>query len=275
MRCGGGSGRHERAIHDHISTLRAPGGGDTARISENFSGDRSGAAGLFAARPAAAGDDHDDRYDRDRDEDAPQDSGRPGRRYLIRGGAVMSMDPKVGDFAAGRRAGRGQEDPRRRAEPARGRRRGDRRARPHRDARLHRYAPPPVRDGAAQLPRRRHPDQRRLGLAERGTRPTSNTFCSSSPRCTGRRTCTSTSCSAGSASSTTASPRCTTSRRSITRPQHSDAAIQALFDTGRRAAFGYFESAGAACWHVPATSIRPTRPASRSSGSRRATSSST
>src|SRR2546422_733394 len=29
-------------------------------------------------------------------------------------------------------------------------------------------------------------------------------------------------------------------------PQHSDAAMQALFDTGRRAAFGYFESAGAA-----------------------------
>src|SRR6202022_1588748 len=29
-------------------------------------------------------------------------------------------------------------------------------------------------------------------------------------------------------------------------PQHSDAAIQALFDPGRRAAFGYFESAGAA-----------------------------
>ena len=27
-------------------------------------------------------------------------------------------------------------------------------------------------------------------------------------------------------------------------PQHSDAAVQALFDTGRRAAFGYFESAG-------------------------------
>ena len=27
-------------------------------------------------------------------------------------------------------------------------------------------------------------------------------------------------------------------------PQHSDAAIKALFDTGRRAAFGYFESAG-------------------------------
>jgi cytosine/adenosine deaminase-related metal-dependent hydrolase len=30
---------------------------------------------------------------------APPDSGRPGRRYVIRGGAVMSMDPAVGDFA--------------------------------------------------------------------------------------------------------------------------------------------------------------------------------
>ena len=44
-------------------------------------------ANLFAARPAAA-----------RADDAPEDSGRPGRRYLIRGGAVMSMDPAVGDF---------------------------------------------------------------------------------------------------------------------------------------------------------------------------------
>ncbi|HZT63774.1 MAG TPA: amidohydrolase family protein [Burkholderiales bacterium] len=43
--------------------------------------------GLFAARPAAA---HDD--------DGPEDSGKNGRRYIIRGGAVMSMDPKVGDF---------------------------------------------------------------------------------------------------------------------------------------------------------------------------------
>ena len=43
---------------------------------------------LFAARPAAAQDD-----------DAPGDSGRQGRRYVIRGGHVMSMDPKVGDFA--------------------------------------------------------------------------------------------------------------------------------------------------------------------------------
>jgi cytosine/adenosine deaminase-related metal-dependent hydrolase len=42
---------------------------------------------LFAARPAAAGIG-----------DPPTDSGKPGRRYIIRGGSVMSMDPKVGDF---------------------------------------------------------------------------------------------------------------------------------------------------------------------------------
>ena len=44
-------------------------------------------------------------------------------------------------------------------------------------------------------------------------------------------------------------------------PEHSDAAIKGLIDSGRRAAFGYFESAGCA---FPATSIRRTRSASRS-----------
>jgi 5-methylthioadenosine/S-adenosylhomocysteine deaminase len=43
---------------------------------------------LFAARPAAALD----------ADGPPPDSGRPGRKYVIRGGHVMSMDPKVGDF---------------------------------------------------------------------------------------------------------------------------------------------------------------------------------
>ena len=42
---------------------------------------------LFAARPAAADVG-----------DPPVDSGQPGRRYVIRGGHVTSMDPKVGDF---------------------------------------------------------------------------------------------------------------------------------------------------------------------------------
>src|SRR5258706_6963467 len=44
---------------------------------------------LFAARPAAA---HDD--------DGPEDTGKRGRRYVIRGGHVMSMDTKSGDFAS-------------------------------------------------------------------------------------------------------------------------------------------------------------------------------
>jgi cytosine/adenosine deaminase-related metal-dependent hydrolase len=44
---------------------------------------------LLAAGPAAA----------DSGDEAPRDSGRPGRRYVIRGGHVMSMDPGVGDFA--------------------------------------------------------------------------------------------------------------------------------------------------------------------------------
>jgi cytosine/adenosine deaminase-related metal-dependent hydrolase len=51
------------------------------------SGVVASALNLFAPRPAAADND-----------DAPRDSGRPGRRYLIRGGSVMSMDPQVGDF---------------------------------------------------------------------------------------------------------------------------------------------------------------------------------
>src|SRR5262249_33615343 len=47
----------------------------------------AGGLKLFAPRPAAA------------QGNAPISSGRPGQRYVIRGGAVMSMDPKVGDFA--------------------------------------------------------------------------------------------------------------------------------------------------------------------------------
>jgi 5-methylthioadenosine/S-adenosylhomocysteine deaminase len=47
------------------------------------------ALNLFAPRPAAANFDND----------MPRDTGRPGRRYLIRNGIVMSMDPQVGNFA--------------------------------------------------------------------------------------------------------------------------------------------------------------------------------
>ncbi len=45
---------------------------------------------LFAPRPASA--------QMANAAKAPEDSGRSGRRYVIRGGAVMSMDPRVGDF---------------------------------------------------------------------------------------------------------------------------------------------------------------------------------
>jgi cytosine/adenosine deaminase-related metal-dependent hydrolase len=45
------------------------------------------AMGLFAPRPAAA---HDD-------DGPPRDSGRRGRRYVIRGGHVMTMDPALGN----------------------------------------------------------------------------------------------------------------------------------------------------------------------------------
>src|SRR5437870_2015611 len=54
------------------------------------SGVAAAGANLFAARPAGA---HAD--------DPPEDHGRRGRRYIIRGGSVMSMDPKVGDFPKG------------------------------------------------------------------------------------------------------------------------------------------------------------------------------
>src|SRR3954470_8955548 len=58
----------------------------------------AGGLNLFAARPASAHDDDDQGR-------PPEDSGKPGRRYVIRGGAVMSMDPKAagankyGEFA--------------------------------------------------------------------------------------------------------------------------------------------------------------------------------
>jgi 5-methylthioadenosine/S-adenosylhomocysteine deaminase len=55
-------------------------------------------------------------------------------------------------------------------------------------------------------------------------------------------------------------------------PEHWDAAIKGIMDSGRRAAFGHFEGAGFT--HGPNYNIRTTRWASRSGGSRRVTSSS-
>jgi len=61
---------------------------DFLKLSSASAAAAAGASFLNA--PAARAHDNDD---------PPQDSGRPGRRYVIRGGAVMSMDPKVGNFA--------------------------------------------------------------------------------------------------------------------------------------------------------------------------------
>ena len=149
---------------------------------------------------AAPGGAHDD-------DGPPRDSGRPGRRYLIKGGSIMSMDYGSGRrrrLRARRRADRRQEDSLDRPEPPRRRRRRDRRARQDRDAGLHRHAPPPGLDGDPKLHSRQHPDRRRHGHAERRNRTISETFWWDSPGTTGRRTSTSANCSAASRSSTTA-----------------------------------------------------------------------
>src|SRR5581483_54205 len=192
---------------------------------------------LFAARPAAAAVG-----------DPPQDSGRPGRRYVIRGGTVMTMDPSMPDkgeypkadvlvegkkiLAVGpnlRAGGAGEID-------ARGR---------------------IVMPGFIDTHHHQFETALRSFLAD-GVLINDNS---------------------GSASGSTTyfefilltfapvyRPQDVyinelfgglsqlddgvTTVHDVSQihhsPQHSDAAIQALFDTGRRAAFGYFESAGAA-----------------------------
>jgi cytosine/adenosine deaminase-related metal-dependent hydrolase len=58
------------------------------------------AAGLnLSQASAAAAQGNSQGHNPPGNENAPVDTGRPGRRYVIRGGAVMSMDPDVGDFA--------------------------------------------------------------------------------------------------------------------------------------------------------------------------------
>ena len=80
MLCEQGKPQH----HSRISQL---GRRDFLKASGASAAAAAGAS-LFAAPPARAND----------DDDAPRDSGRPGRRYVIRNGHVMSMDPSVGDF---------------------------------------------------------------------------------------------------------------------------------------------------------------------------------
>ena len=105
---------------------------------------------LFAPRPAAAAS-----------SGPPKDTGQPGRRYIIRAGSVMSIDPHVGDFAQADVLVEGKKivavGPKLKASDAA----VIDATRPHRHAGLHRHAPSPVRDRAPQLPRRRDPAARR------------------------------------------------------------------------------------------------------------------
>ena len=72
---------------DHSDSLRAS-RRDFLKVSTATAVAATG-LNLLTAPPAAA---------QGASDAVPSDSGRPGRRYLIRGGSVMSMDPSVGDF---------------------------------------------------------------------------------------------------------------------------------------------------------------------------------
>ena len=225
----------------------------------------AGGSGLFAAGPAAA-----------HDGGPPEDHGRRKRRYVIRGGPRDVDGPEGGRFRPGRRAGRGQEDPCRRTEPARGRRGRDRRPRQDRHARLRRHPPPPGLDGDKKLHSRQHPDRRRLGHAERGIRTTSATSCSVSPRVpAGGRVHQRAVRRLGAARQRRHDGR-TTSRRSITRPSTRTPPSRLCSIPGVAPPSAFSRAPGPAfSAPIPTTSIRRTPPASRSGGSRRAISSST
>jgi len=77
---------YQRMLRNHFGSRRSFLKGAAA------TGVAAAGLNLFAPRPAAA--------DQQGGGDPPQESGKPFRRYVIRGGAVMSMDyPNVGDFA--------------------------------------------------------------------------------------------------------------------------------------------------------------------------------
>jgi imidazolonepropionase-like amidohydrolase len=219
---------------------------------------------LFAARPAAARDDDDDRRG------PPEDHGRRGRRYIIRGGAVMSMDPTVGDFPQADVLVEGKK--------------------------IVAVGPNLHAGGAAEIDARgrivmpgfidTHHHQFETALRsfladgilinDGSNTPSGNTtyyeFILQKFAPVYRPQDVYINELFGGLSQLDAG---VTTVHDISQihhsPEHSDAAIKALFDTGRRAAFGYFEGAFTT---NPVTYPR-TRSASSSSGSPRATSSST
>src|SRR5215470_10202532 len=190
---------------------------------------------LFSARPAAA---HDD-------DDGPKDTGRPGRRYIIRGGAVMSMDPSVGDFpkadvlvegkkilAVGPNLHAGGAD----EIDARGRI-----VMPGFVDTHHHQAWTAIRSSI--------PDS--VLIDDGSGRPSAqqnyfgNVLLGFAPKYRPEDVYIS-ELFGGLAQLDNGVTTVHDVSQIHHSPEHSDAAIQALFDTGRRAAFGYFESAGAA-----------------------------
>jgi cytosine/adenosine deaminase-related metal-dependent hydrolase len=205
--------------------------------------------GLFAADPAAGRDDDDRGRDRDRDHDddgPPRHTGRPGRRYIIRGGAVMTMDPNMpnkGEFPRADVLVVGKKI---------------RAVRPNIHA-----SDAAVIDarGKIVMPGLIDTHHHQFETATRGVLADSLLFDGLDPAITFnyfqkellgfapvyRPKDVYISELFGGLAQLDAGVTTVHDVSQIHHsPQHSDAAIQALFDTGRRAAFGYFESAGAA-----------------------------
>jgi cytosine/adenosine deaminase-related metal-dependent hydrolase len=87
VRGGVGAERLEAIQEGHTAGSSGHSRRDFLKVSA-ASGAAAAALSLFSERPIEA-QDHDEGF---------RDYGRDGRRYVIRGGHVMSMDPQVGDF---------------------------------------------------------------------------------------------------------------------------------------------------------------------------------
>jgi 5-methylthioadenosine/S-adenosylhomocysteine deaminase len=190
------------------------------------------AMGLLSPRPAQA-----------HDGDGPRDSGRPGRRYVIRGGSVMSMDPAVGDFVKADVLVDGKKI---------------KEVRPN----IHTSAEEIDARGKIVMPGFVDTHHHQAWTAIRSSIPDSiliddgsgrpsaaqnyfgNVLLGFAPRYRPEDVYIS-ELFGGLAQLDNGVTTVHDVSQIHHSPEHSDAAIKALFDTGRRAAFGFFESAGA------------------------------
>ena len=92
--------------------------------------------------------------------------------------------------------------------------------------------------------RQQHPDQRRLGHAERESRPTTDTSCSRFAPLYRPQDVYISELFGGLAQLDNGVTTVHDISQIHHSPQHSDAVVKALVDTGRRGVLGYFESAG-------------------------------